>query len=159
MPIWTKTKPPVHAPQCKASPRGWQDPISGEIFVAIRQLAVKAGPGTIREVFFSSMEPLENEPFSVTVVFSEAVNVEAGAELEVENSDGPNVSMVASEQLNVTRAVFEAVAPEFPAVLSVPAQTIDGVVTDADLEGANANLDISANVASAAGSANVVEVP
>lgn len=157
MPLWTKTNPPVFAPQCKATPRGWQDPQTGEIFVAAGQLSAKAGPATIRSLILSSNEPVEGSALEVTVVFSEAVNVEAGAEIIMNNSDGPDLTLVAGAHSNVTRVVFEAVTPAHPGTLSVPAQTIDGDIKDADSLELDADLAISAAVALEAGEAVIQE--
>jgi hypothetical protein len=150
MPLWTKTKPPVFAPQSKATPQGWKDPQTGEVYVAIQQLSSKAGPATIRSVIMPE-SVLEETAFEIEVVFSEAVNVEAGAELILNNSDGPDLTMTASEQSNATRVIFAAMAPVFPGTLSMPAQTIDGDVKDADLQELDADIEITAAVALAAG--------
>jgi hypothetical protein len=153
MPLWTRTKPPVFAPQCKATPQGWKDPQTGEIFVAARELSVKAGPATVRQVIFDNLEPIEGQPFQITVVFSEAVNVLNEAEIELESTNDGSVLMTAQIQNNVTRVVFEGVAPAFPNDITLSPQLdgFYGIIVDADSQGLDANTIISADLTSAAG--------
>jgi hypothetical protein len=38
MPLWTLTNPPTFRTDAIPTERGWQDPVTGELLVAIRQL-------------------------------------------------------------------------------------------------------------------------
>jgi hypothetical protein len=50
MPIWTLVTPPVFKPDAIPTKRGWQDPVTGELLVAIRQLEDKRN-GKIDGIF------------------------------------------------------------------------------------------------------------
>jgi hypothetical protein len=155
MPLWTLTSPPKHVPNCEATPQGWVDPQTGEIIVAIRQLAEKAGPASVRSVSFGALSYEEGEALSVSVYYGESVDVLAGAEILVSNDNGPDIVLVAAEQLGVTEVIFDGdVAPLAGDVLSIAAQSIVGDIKDAGTS-ENSSLVISAPIALAAGEREV----
>jgi hypothetical protein len=41
VPIWTLVNPPIYKPDAVPTQSGWEDPVTGELLVAIRQLEEK----------------------------------------------------------------------------------------------------------------------
>ena len=163
MPLWTLDNPPAFKnPKGKdlvATSRGWEDPDTGEVLVAISDLTTKAGAADILEVLFVDQTPVQGEAISVKVRFNERVDVTVGAALEVSWSGvSGNFYVNAAAQSNVNEVIFDKqadnttpqVVPSEAGELSIAAQTISGTVKDAGTA-VDSNLAISAPIAAAAG--------
>lgn len=168
-----KTRPPF-APDAEPTDRGWEAPLKGtdpadglkELIVAIGGLPLKAGAATIKEVSFVQDELKIGLPLSVRVRFSERVDVEAGASIEVSSTgDTDPIVLHALAQEDALEVLFDQVvslddpvlvpSDDAPFELSIAAQTMSGDIKDADAEAEDAVLDISAAIASAAGTREI----
>lgn len=167
---WNYKTPPPFAPDAIPTDRGWEAPLAGtdpadelkELVVAIGDLPLKAGAATILSVAFGAASYDEGDALSVTVKFSENVNVADGASIVVASEGTEQYTLYALEQLDAQEIVFDQVvtldAPVLiddaelePFLLSLAAQSVTGTITDADTAEAAATLAVSAGVASAAG--------
>lgn len=167
MPLWTLNTPPnFKNPKGKplvATRKGWEDPDTGEVLVAINGLVTKAGAGDVIAVSFDAESYEQGDPLSVTVRFNERVDVTVGASLEVAWSGmSGNITLNAEAQLNTHEVVFskqgdnttDEVVPAEAGELSMAAQSISGTIVDAGTLVAT-NLAISAGAALAAGEITV----
>lgn len=163
MALWDyNTPPPFKNPKGKelvATDRGWADPDTGEVLVAIGNLNAK-GVANSTSMRFGAASYLQGAPLSVIVHFEEKVSVVAGASLEVQWSGlAGNVTLQAAAQAGVFDVVFDKqmdnttpeVVPAEAGTLSLAAQSIIGTITETLGAGA-ANLALSASAASNAGS-------
>jgi hypothetical protein len=167
MPLWTLDNPPAprnaNGKLCVATEAGWTDPDTGEVLIAISNLTDKAGEADVIAVAFDAEAYLQGDPIALAVRFNEAVDVTAGATIEVSFSGlSGNITLHAVEQLDTALVVFDKqsdlvtdeVVPAEAGDLSVAAQSIIGTVVDAGTAVA-ANLAVSAEVAAAAGEISV----
>ena len=107
MPLWTKDLPPKFKTNAVATAKGWEDPATGEVLVAIRQLATKAGAGDVDAVNFAATSYAQGAALGVKVRFNEKVNVTAGANLVVtSNQTAGNYTLYAAAQSNVQEVLF-----------------------------------------------------
>lgn len=86
MPLWTQTTPPVWAPTAVATPAGWADPVTGELLVAIRELAAKGVDILDVPTFTAALSAaayLVGDTFRVLVTASEPVRVTAAVTVPV----------------------------------------------------------------------------
>jgi len=114
---WSLNKAPGYAPDSIATQKGWETPL-GEVLVAIRGLATKAGAGDIVSLTFNAASYTQGDPISVSVQFNEKVNVTAGASLVLTGNIG-NVTLYAAAQSNVGKVVFDKQVDNVtPAVLA-----------------------------------------
>lgn len=170
MALWDYDNPPVFknpkGKECVRTERGWEDPDTGEVLVAISNLATKGGASLISSVSFGAAEYAQGEPISVIVHFVEKVDVTAGASIEVSfDGTGGNFTLQAAAQDGVFDVVFDkqvdnetpATVPAEAGTLSIAAQSLIGTIVD-DLGAAAAELAISASQAAAAGTRVVAEV-
>jgi hypothetical protein len=164
MSLWTLNQPPKFKnPKGKelvASAKGWEDPETGEVLVAIKTLSTKAGAADVMAAVFSSMSLEQGDAFSVTVRFNEKVTVTAGANIECSWSGvGGNFYAHAVAQTNVNEVVFakqanlldDVVVPSEAGTLSLAGQTLSGTVVDLGTV-VSSNLVLSGPAAAAAGS-------
>jgi len=163
MSLWDLNTPPQFKnPKGKplvATARGYEDPDTGEVLVAISNLIDKAGAADVLEVSFLASSYLQGAPLSVKVRFNERVDVTVGASLEVSwSGTGGNFFINAAAQSNTHEVIFDKqadnstpqVVPSEPGDLSVASQSITGTIKDAGTL-VNSNLAISAAAAFAAG--------
>jgi len=160
---WTLETPPLWAPNAVKTEKGWEDPDTGEVLVAIGDLVNKGGAAAIASVAFGSESYEQGDPLSVIVRFTEAVDVTGGATLEVSSTGaGGNITLHAAAQSDTNVVVFdkqvdESTAETVPletADLSIAAQTILGTLVDT-VGGDAASLAISGTQASEAGTRSV----
>lgn len=99
MPAWTQTTPPTWFPTAVASPAGWRDPVTGELLVAIQNLAEKGVDATEIPTFaaalvsavsmivgsYMEIDVTPLEPVAVTGIPKIALNL--GAETRTLNYD------------------------------------------------------------------------
>jgi hypothetical protein len=135
-----------------ATERGWEDPDSGELLVAISNLATKAEEANILEVGFGADAYEQSDPLTVVVRFNEKVNVTAGATLVVTSTGvSGNVTLTAAAQTEVNEVVFSGTVPGEAATLSIAAQSVVGTIVDAAKVASASDKSISAEIAAAAG--------
>lgn len=142
-----------------ATERGWEDPDSGEILVAISNLATKAGKADILEVGFGATAYVQGAPLTVVVRFNEKVNVTAGATLVVTSTTPTvtsDVTLTALQQDNVNEVVFSGTVPSEPTTLSIAPQDVVGTIKDAAKDETESEKVIKEGIAFAAGT-RVVE--
>jgi hypothetical protein len=163
MPIWTLDTPPKSytkiGKNAVATESGWEDSETGEVLVAIRQLATVAGEANVIGASFAALQYAQGEALKVVVRFNEKVNVTAGATLLITWSANPlGITAYAAGQLNVSEVAFDKdsmgsplLVPMEAGELSLAAQTISGTVKDASDGLTDSNLSVSADVALAAG--------
>lgn len=97
MSIWTLDKPPTYFPTAVATDRGWENPDTGEVLVAIGGLATTGGAPEVSVVAFGTTSYAQGDPLGVTVRFSEKVTVTAGATIVVtSDGGGGNVTLYAA---------------------------------------------------------------
>jgi hypothetical protein len=163
MSLWTLNQPPrFKNPKGKelvGTKRGWEDPETGEVLVAISQLTTKAGAADVLALSFSDVTLAQGDAVSVVVRFNERVTVTAGAALEL-SWDGVsgNFFVHALSQTNVHEVLFnkqadllaDVVVPSEAGTLSVAAQTISGTIVDAGTLVAS-NKVVSVDAAALAG--------
>ena len=167
MALFDYNKPPritnPHGNDPVATKRGWEDPDTGELLVAIGELTTKAGAGDILEVSFVTSELAQGDDLSVLVRFNERVDVTAGASIVVTWDGGSgNVTLYAAAQTNKNEILFDKqsdnttqeVVPSETGALSIAAQTLGGTIKDAGTV-TNSNKAVSAPVAAAAGEVEV----
>ncbi len=167
MGLWDLNNPPrFKNPKGKdlvATTKGWEDPDTGEVLVAIGQLTSKAGAADVLACEFGESEYLRLDPISVIVRFNERVDVTVGASIEVSWSGmAGNFTLNAAAQLNTHEVVFDKqsdnttpeVVPNEAGDLSLAAQSILGTVKDAGTL-VSSNLAVSGDAAALAG---VIEV-
>ena len=164
MVLWDKDVPPNWRKKNGnkepiATHRGWEDPDTGEVIVAIGGLKTKAGEANIREIVFEETAYSQGDPLGVKVRFNEKVDVTAGATIVISWDGGSgNITLHAAEQLDAYEITFDKqadnvtdeVVPSEAGNLSVGAQTISGTVVDTGTAVAS-NLSVSAEIASSAG--------
>lgn len=144
MALWSLNTPPKFknpkGKPCVATKRGWEDPDTGEVLVAISSLTLKAGAADILEVTFDAASYARTDAVSVTVRFNERVDVTAGAAIEISWSGvAGNFFAHALAQTNVHEVVFNkdpglvsnALVPNEAGDLSVAAQSVSGTINDA----------------------------
>jgi hypothetical protein len=68
-----------------ATEKGWEDPVTGEVLVAIRQLNYKAGSGDVVRAAWG-VTPVAGGKAHVNLIFNEAVDVTEGAYIEVHSA-------------------------------------------------------------------------
>ena len=168
MPIWTLDKPPSYKKDAVATERGWEDPNTGELLIAIRTLADKAGSADVDAVFFDALTYAPGDPIALHVRFNERVNALAGVSVLVSSTGASaSIQLFAAAQLGVQEVVFDkqldlttpAVVPAESATLSVAAQSLvfgAGSIADALGDRPYVNLPISAAAAAEAGTIEVV---
>lgn len=159
MSLWTLDKPPVFknpkGKECVATERGWEDPDTGEVLVAISNLTTKAGPGDILSAAFDAASYAQGDPVTLTVHFNEKVDVVAGATIEAAwNGVGGNFVLTALAQSDTYDVEFAGTIPSEAGTLSVQSQTVLGTVTDSE-GGAPTNLAVSNEAAATAGTREV----
>jgi hypothetical protein len=139
--------------------RGWEDPDTGEVLVAMAGRTEDAGSANIVGIQFDAAALAQGDPLSVTVVFNENVDVVGGATIEVSSTGGGgNITLHAAAQTGVSSVVFnlqvDLLTPETvpleTADLSIAAQSILGTVTDT-VGGAASDVAIGAAEAAEAG--------
>lgn len=163
MSLWSLNRPPKFKnPKGRplvATKRGWEDPDTGEVLVAISNLITKAGSADIVAIEFVDKTPVRNEALAIKVRFNERVDVTAGAVLTVSWSGlSGNFSLHAAAQSNVHEVLFDKqsdlltpeVVPNEAGNISVAAQTISGTVNDAGTLVAS-SLVVSAEAAASGG--------
>lgn len=164
---WSKDTPPnwrkkIGKKEAVATKRGWEDPDTGEVLVAISNLTTKAGAADILEVRFVSATYDQSDPISVIVRFNESVDVTAGLVLTISSTGlGGNFDIHADAQSG-HEILFDleadlltpATVPAETADLSIAAQTLSGTVVDTGTATAS-NLAVSAGIASDAGTRSV----
>lgn len=169
MPLWTLENPPKFMEKTSkegvATARGWENAKSKqkELIVAIPSLAVKAGEANVLAGSFGQLSYVQGAPLSVAIRYNERVNVTAGAAIVVSWSGlSGNITLYAAAQLGVNDVVFDldamavpAVVPAEAGVLSLAAQSIVGVIVDANDNVTPSDLAISAAAAAAAGTRTV----
>jgi hypothetical protein len=177
---WNYKKPPAFALDAIPTERGWEAPLKGtnpadnlrELVVAIGNLPLKAGPGDVISVTFDAEALEQGDALSVTIKFSEKVNVVAGASISITVEDATDVTsytLHALQQEDTLSVVFDQnILLDGPVLLStietnevtliIEEQNIIGDIFDADAEGESVNLAISADVAAAAGS-RIIPLP
>jgi hypothetical protein len=136
--------------------KGWEDPDTGEVLVAMSGRTIDAGGADVVAVAFGATSYDQGDPISVIVSFNEQVDVTVGASIEVSSSGvGGNFTLTAAAgQTGVTEVVFskqgdnvtDFTVPLETANLSIAAQTITGTIVDA-VGGAASNLAIGATEA------------
>ena len=158
---WDLNSPPVWAPNAIKTEKGWEDPDTGEVLVAIGNLDTK-GPSSeamVSAVSFDAESLAQGDPLSVTVNFNEAVDVVGGATLEVSSTGvGGNITLHAVAQSGVSAVVFskevdlttDVTVPLETADLSIAAQSILGTITDSS-DATPSDLSINGSIAAAAG--------
>lgn len=170
MPLWDLNNPPKYATKVNqdvvATEKGWKDSRTQEILVAIGKLATRAGEANILSVKFDKSEYLREDSVSVVVEYNELVDVSDGAELVLSWSGlAGDFSVFAVEQLQTQSVLFNlavdlvspVLVPDEAGILSLTAQTIVGTIVDsADAGSVASEKDISAEVALAAGSFEVI---
>lgn len=134
-----------------ATERGWEDPDSGELLVAISNLATKAEEANILEVGFGADAYEQSDTLTVVVRFSEKVNVTAGATLVVDSTGSSNITLTAAAQTEVNEVVFSGTVPSESATLSIAAQDVVGTIVDAAKVASESDKEIKGEIASAAG--------
>ena len=137
-----------------ATERGWEDPDSGELLVAISNLATKAEEANILEVGFGADAYEQSDPLTVVVRFNEKVNVTAGATLVVTSTTPTvtsDVTLTALQQDNVNEVVFSGTVPGEPTTLSIAAQDVVGTIKDAAKDETESEKPIKEEIAAAAG--------
>lgn len=154
MPLWTLTRAPYFAPTAEITNKGWTNPATGEVLVAIRQLAEKAGPATIQSVTFPETIT-EAEDFTVTVKFSEAVDVDGFATLTVSNDDGDDIVLTSDEDATGNELTFTGTNTALAGNnLSIAEQTLTGTIVDSGTVTAS-TADVTEAVSLAAGTVEV----
>lgn len=160
MPIWTKETPPKSfskiGKSAVSTDKGWKDSNTNEILVAIPKLATIAGEANIVSVTFAASEYSQEDALIIKVKYNEYVNVSAGAALQVSWSGvSGNFAAVAAEQLSVAEVQFAAAVPAEAGELSIAEQSIVGTIVDSNDGITASELQISLDLAAAAG---VIEV-
>lgn len=139
MPTWSLTQSPLYKTDAIATKRGWEDPITGEVLVCIKNLDVKGGSGDINKVVFGAASYSRNGNLSVKLSFNEKVSVSAGASIVITWSGGAgNQTLYATAQTNKSTITFDkqvdvvtnATVPNQAGTLSIAAQTIGGTIVD-----------------------------
>lgn len=167
---------PSYAPDAIATDKGWEIPLKGtnpadnlrEVIQCIGQLPLKAGAATIESILFGAQSYEQGDALSVLVRFSEPVNADAGTKLVVSSTgdDTTEYELHALLQENVYEVLFDQVdtldAPVLISEddtltfeLSIPEQTIDGDIVDADAEGEDADLLVTEALSLAAGTREI----
>lgn len=104
---WTLNTPPTWAPNAVATKKGWENPTTGEVLVAIRGLSRKAGASDVNAVVFGAEVYENGDDVSALVRFNEKVNVTAGASFVLTNSgSGGNITLYAAAQNDVSEVLF-----------------------------------------------------
>jgi len=168
MSLWTLNNPPKFKnPKGKelvATERGWEDPDTGEVLVAISELDTKAGAADIVAVSFGKLVYARGEAITVTVRFNERVDVVAGLPIEVASTGAAGnfflhaLAHAAKNEILFSLAadlLTPVVVADEAAMLSIAAQTLSGDVKDAGKTIAS-NLVVSGEVAEAAGTREIV---
>ena len=158
---WSLNSAPKHAPNAVATQKGWEDPDTGEVLVAIRQLSTKAGGADIVSVTVTNLAALaQGSNLAVRVKYNEKVTVTVGATIVVKwTGVGGDITLYAAAQTGVSTVVFnkqndnttQATVPAEAGTLSIEAQTLSGTIVDA-AGGATSSKVLSAPQATAAGS-------
>jgi len=80
MALWTLNKPPAWATNAVATNKGWIDPVTGEILVAIGDLSVRHGGGTCTRAIIENFQDVyeTGETITFKLFFNEAVTVGDG---------------------------------------------------------------------------------
>lgn len=160
MSIWTLDTPPTFkTPNGKdyvATDRGWTDPDTGEVAVAISDLTTKAGPADVLSVAFDEASYSPSDSVTIIVHFNEKVDVVSGATVEAAwSGSAGNFVCTAVAQSGVYDVEFTGTVPAEAGTLSVAAQTILGTITDSE-GAAAANLLVSVAAAETAGTRDVI---
>ena len=155
MSLWTLDTPPTFkTPNGKdyvATERGWTDPDTGEVGVAISNLTTKAGPGDVLSAAFDQASYSQSDPVTLTVSFNEKVDVTAGATIEASwTGVGGNFQLTAAGQTDTYDVEFTGTIPAEAGTLSIAAQTILGTVADSE-DATPTNLAVSVAAAATAG--------
>ena len=133
MPIWTNDKAPTFREDAVGTESGWENPVTGELVVAIRELSDKAGPADVNAVHFAAAVLAQGDNLAVKVRFNERVNATAGVSILVTSTGAVNpIQLFAAQQLGVQEVLFNlqadlvtpVVVPAEAAVLSVGLQSI-----------------------------------
>ena len=132
-----------------------------ETLVAVANLKSKLGAASITEVKFGTGTFTEATTKTVRVTYNEKVTVTGSPTLVVTNSAaGPITATYTSTVGQGNVLVFSFTVPADPATLSIAAQNIalaGGTITETGVTPTvNADVAISASVAAAAGTKNVV---
>ena len=163
MGLWSLNKPPRWFPKAVATKRGWTNPFTKEVLVAISNLVSKAGAADILEVSFVNSTLAQGDALAVKVRFNEAVDVTVGAAIEVSWSGlAGNFTLQAAAQTNVTEVLFDkqadnvtpAVVPSESGELSIAAQSLSGTIKDASTA-VDSNLAVSAEAVAATGTIEI----
>lgn len=159
MALWSLNRPPKFKnPKGKelvATKRGWTDPDSGEVLVAISNLTSKAGGADVLSLAFDEASYSQGQAVEVIVHFNEKVDVTPGATIEASwDGTSGNFTLTAGAHNGVFDVVFAGTIPSETGTLSIAAQSIIGTIVD-DENATPANLAISASAALAAGEREV----
>lgn len=156
MPIWTDDKPPqyvgkIHR-EAVATDKGWEDKTTHEVYVAIPQLATKAGSANILSVLFDKAAYLEGDAAKVIVRYNEYVNLSAGASLIVNWSGvSGNITALAAAGTKLNDVLFTFTVPSEAGSLSLAAQSLIGSIVDNNDGVTASQVAIDAPTALAAG--------
>ncbi len=82
MPEWTLTRPPNYFPTAVATTKGWVDPNTGEVLVAIRNLSGKSSSHVV-SLTLNATSYKSGDSLTVSVQFSEAVTVTGTPQLTI----------------------------------------------------------------------------
>lgn len=101
--------------------KGWEDPETGEVLVAMGGRTDDAGPSDVIDVGFDQKSYAQGDPVLVTVLFNEAVDVVSGATIELSWSgvSGNFFCTVPSNLTNVNEVTFVGVIPAEPGTLQI----------------------------------------
>lgn len=117
-PMWPKVsgrKTPI------LTSRGWEDPETGEVLVAMGGRTDDAGPSDVVDVTLDKSAYVQGDPILVSVIFNEAVDVIAGATIELSWSgvSGNFFCTVPANVTGVNEVVFQGVIPAEAGVLQI----------------------------------------
>ena len=169
MSLWTLNQPPPFknpkGRELIATERGWTDPDTGEVLVAIGNLSTKAGASIITHVSFNAAALAQGDALAVTVHFAEKVDVAAGVSIVVTLTGGSNVTLKALAQTATADVLFDrdsggvsaAVVPAGAAVLSIAAQSLVGSIND-NVDAVASNKSITSAVGLAAATRSVPSI-
>ena len=157
-PKWLRAgdKPANNLDECFADERGWvirHADGNEEVICAIGGLNTSLGNATIVRVFFSSTGLTTSSTGTVNVQYNEKVDVKnLAATLNVTASIAGTLVAYATTTTAATTVGFAFTAPGDAQTLTIPGQTITGIITDTSTAVASDKIFISTEVTGAGGS-------
>ena len=157
-PKWLRAddKPANNLNECFADERGWvirHADGNEEVLCTISGLNTSLGNATIVRVFFSSTGLTTSSTGTVNVQYNEKVDVKnLAATLNVTASIAGTLVAYATTTTAATTVGFAFTAPGAAQTLTIPGQTIVGIITDTSTAVASDKIFISTEVTGAGGS-------